>query len=136
MSTQIQESDAKILSVVFESKNFIVKTNYPRESKLESPFKRLAAEITKNTLRKKIAVIYAEFDKATAQKSEKIAHIVDAVRKANRQESLITEKFVGDVESMVARFKIELDKMQELFGNIIKNLPPLEVEQTAVTKFV
>ncbi|PZC79483.1 hypothetical protein B5X24_HaOG216263 [Helicoverpa armigera] len=129
------DSDGKILKVVFDNRKSSILDQLRLEKKMREErqlYRKRQMELANEALRQDIAVIYAEFDIVKDHKQKKIVNIAKEVKKANRRENVITEKFIGDVESMVVHFKEQLDKMQELFGSIMRKLPQEQQRQVVL----
>ncbi|KAF9819269.1 hypothetical protein SFRURICE_014230 [Spodoptera frugiperda] len=151
MVTNIHEPEGKILRVVFEKKKspsckserlkIDRELNQEKLSQNKSDlnleeriryecqvYKKKAVEVARDTMKKKYAVLRAELDRTREVKHKKIMTIVNEVKTAHERQDKMTEKFLGDVESLVSRFKVELDKMQELFARILKKLPQVDID--------
>ena len=137
MLTELHEPSEKKLMVVFQNKRaiYIGKHGFcghdEEKVNLEIPEKKsdvVTNIIPEQPMENEVDIICAKLEKARLQKEKKIVSIVNAVRIANQQENLVTDKFIEDVETMVTCFKSELDKMQELFGRIIKKWPRVHLD--------
>lgn len=93
----------------------------------------LKNSLVENTQKNNIDAFRAGLNKPRHQKIIRIQNIAKAVQMANHRENQVTEKFLQDIEILVTRFKTELDKMRELFGNILKKLPQLQLDVAVTT---
>ncbi|KAH9644805.1 hypothetical protein HF086_007893 [Spodoptera exigua] len=158
MVTNIYEPEGKILKVVFERKKWpscnSERLNIVRERKHEKfiqnqsdheektryechMYKDKELDLDQDTMKKKYPVSRAELDETEEEKHKTIITELTAVKTAQEREDTMTDKFLVDIESLVARFKMELDKMQELVGSILKNLPQgdvgVDIRQSNIT---
>lgn len=123
MSYRTYEADEKCLNVLFTKHKPSGQRNVRPDFKIKviRQYREVIADVARETLNH-VAEIRDEFKKANDVRKRHLEDIAMVV-KAHQKENVIIDKFLGDVERFVSRFKAELDKMQELFGNIIKKLP-------------
>lgn len=123
MSYRTYEADEKCLNVLFTKHKPSGQRDIQSDYKIRAikQYKEVIADVARETLNH-VAEIRDEFKRANDVRRRHLEDIAMVV-KAHQKENVIIDKFLGDVERFVCRFKAELDKMQELFGNIIKKLP-------------
>lgn len=138
MVTEIDEAGDKKLMVVFENKRATerhVSYEYPEKKvKHERQNKKTAGKkiLPPQPMANEVDIVCAQLDIIRKGKEKKLVSIAQAVRMANQRENIVTDRFIEDVESMVNSFKSELEKMQELFGSLMKKLPKVQLD-VAVT---
>ncbi|CAH0715623.1 unnamed protein product, partial [Brenthis ino] len=74
---------------------------------LDVQCREIVRDITKQSLRTKIEVMRAEYERANDKRNLKFSRLLKAVGEANVQGNRATEKFLDDVESMMTRFNHE-----------------------------
>lgn len=106
--------------VVFRKHN---KQNHgiPKDA-LDVQCREIVRDITKQSLRTKIEVMRAEYERGNDKRNLKFSRLLEAVGEANVQGNRATEKFLDDIESIMTRFNDELGSLQKTYSNIMKKL--------------
>lgn len=124
----------KTLNVVFQRKKLPKETSvYTETVKLHPRCSEIVKDIAKQTLRKKIEDMRAEFERADDKSNLQFTQLVNAVEQAKALE-ITTNKFVDKVESTMKSFNIDIGKYQKMYEQIMQNLPPSAVPATSTTK--
>ncbi|CAH0585786.1 unnamed protein product [Chrysodeixis includens] len=122
-STTTYCADEKCLNVLYTKHKPSPQRFLESDNKIKAikQYKKVITDIAKEALNH-VAEIREEFKKANDVRKKHLENIAMVVR-AHQKQNIIIDKFLGDVEQFVCRFKEELDKIQELFGHIVKKLP-------------
>lgn len=124
----------KSLQVVFQRKNEFREDDYDYQYQYASREKNDPKTIqamknaTKKALRIKLDAMRGDFDRKHCKKKVTISHLVEAIKDSSAKEDMSTDKFVDTVESLMTRFNSDLEKLQKIYTNVMKNLPKIDTK--------